>query len=249
VWLVEAGMYTLFLTMFLSGTIGAHRMTPQGAEQPREVHCEQQTAPVILIVDGSSEWSGQVATRIAGELNASLGSCRPLEVARFDADPALQTGFAVEGLDRDLVTVKPRISMREAMEAGFLRLIDAPGPHTMVVIGHEQFCPTSVSQGRLLKLARHTKTTVHTIHLASTPTRSGVFTRLGRSLRNGAVGAVELSLGERGYSPRDTARLLKVMADATGGKACVTTEQPAEIDCAHAVAGEILGPPRLAQLQ
>lgn len=236
-------MYALLVTLLLGGPVEVHGIKSQGSEQPRGVHCEQRLAPVVLVADGNSEWSGQAASRIVDELKLELGVCLRLEVARFDAAPVLQHRFAVKGVNRDVIVVKPRIPMREVMEAGFNWLIDTPGPHTMIVIAHEQFYPTTVSQGRLLELARCTRTIVHTIHLASTSTRSGVFRRLGRSLRNEAVWTSEvLGMGEGGYSARDTARLLKVIADGTGGKACVANGERAAIDCARSVAADIAGP-------
>jgi hypothetical protein len=237
-------MHALLITLFLTGSGDAHGMKTQALAQPPEIHCNQPLTPVILVADGSSDWPGQAASRIAGELKVELDSCRRLEMARFDAGPVLETSFAVTGENRDLVMVKPRTPMREAMETGFLWLIDAPSPHTMVVIAHDQFYPTSLSPDRLLDLARRTETKVHTIHLESTPTRREVFRRLGRSLRQRLVWGVEvLGLGERGYSPADTARLLKVMADATGGKTCVATGERAGIDCARLVATEIVSSP------
>ncbi len=236
-------MCGLLLTLLISGLFEAPETNPQATVHPRDIHCDQQMAPVVLLADGRSDWPGQAASRIADELRAELGSCRPSAVARFDAGPALHTRLAVPGVSRGLL-VEPRTPMREAMEAGFAWLIDTPSPHAMVVIAHGQFYPTILSQGRLLELAGRTQTTVHTIHLAPPPTRSGVFRRVGRSLRN-AVPAVEvLGFAERQDSARDTARFLKAMSDATGGKACVTTDKADGIDCAKAVAAEILGRPR-----
>jgi hypothetical protein len=55
-------------------------------------------------------------------------------------------------------------------------------------------------------------------------------------------------LGERGYSDRDTARLLKIMADATGGKACVRTgEAWTGIACTNAIADKIMSDARASR--
>ncbi len=236
-------MHTLLL-LFLCGLIGAQGAKPQAAVAQRDPHCGQPLTPLILVADGSSNWAGEAANRVVGEFKALLGSCHPLQVARFDAEPVLQHGFSVTGANRDLVVVRPRTPMREAMEASLARLIDAPRPHTMVVLAHEQFYPTTVSTGRLLELARRSETQVHTIHLLSSRERVGVFRRLGRSLRNGIIWLVEaLGLEERGYSARDTARLLQVMVDATGGQACVTGDERTGIDCARLIAAEIVSRP------
>jgi len=238
-------MHTLLLTLLLSGPIGAHGTKPEGAASQRDIHCEQAPAPVVVVVDGTSEWPGRAANRIVGELKLELGSRHPLQVARFDAKPAPQLGFTVKGANRDLVKVRPRTPMREAMAAGFARLISAPNPRTMVVIAHEQLYPTTVSTDGLIELARRSGTKVHTIHLASNRAQGGVPRRLGRSLKNAIVWLVEaLVLKERGYSSRDTARLLKAMADATGGKACVAGGERTGSDCAKSVAAEILIRPR-----
>lgn len=129
--------------------------------------------------------------------------------------------------------------MRDTMEASLVQLLDALSPRTMVVIAHEQFYPSSVSTG-LLELARLSKTRVHTIHLPSRRERVGMLGRIGRSLRNGTVWLIEnLAVEERGYSARDTARLLKIMADSTGGTACVAGGERTFGECARAVAAEI----------
>ncbi len=236
-------MHTLLISLVLTGIIEAPGAKSRALVEIQETRCDQPVAAVIIVAEGSSGWQGEAANDIVGELKAVLGSCHALQVARFDAGPALQLGFTVEGARRDLVMVRPRTPMREAMETAFALLISAPSPRTMVVIAHEQFYPTTVSTGRLLELSRRSETKVHTIHLVSNRDKGGVFRRLGRSLRNGIVWLVEtLGLEERGYSARDTSRLLKRMADATGGNACVAAADEASgITCADAIAAEIVG--------
>jgi hypothetical protein len=208
--------------------------------EQRGVECGEPLASVILVADGGAEWPGQAASRIVGRLRALLGSCHALQIARFDAEPVLQHGFSMSGDSRDLVVVKPRTPMRGAMEWGFVRLLAAPGARTMVVIAHEQFYPTTVSVDRLIELARRSETKVHSIHLASVQCRGGVFRRLGRSLRSGIARLAEtLALEERGYSARDTERLLNLMAEATGAKACIAAGERTAIECAEAIASEI----------
>lgn len=217
----------------------------RSAIEQHGIECEEPLAPVILVADGGSGWPGQAANEIVAELRAVVGSCHGLQLARFDAEPVLQHGFSVSGANRDLVVVRPRTPMREVMEAGLVRLRAAPPPRTMVVIAHEQFYPTTVSVHRLIELARRSETRVYSIHLASKRSGGGGFRRLGRSLRNGIVYLVEaLGLEERGYSARDTERLFRVMAEATGGKLCIAAGERAAIDCAKLVASEIVGHPR-----
>ena len=130
--------------------------------------------------------------------------------------------------------------MLDSMEAAFARLLDVPGPRTMVVIVHEQYYPSSLSKDRLLELARRSKTTVHTIHLSSTRETAGVSRKVRRLLSNGIVWLVEtLGMQERGYSSLDTARVLKMMAEKTGGTACEISGEKTWTQCARAVAAEI----------
>jgi hypothetical protein len=130
------------------------------------------------------------------------------------------------------------------METSFFRLMTAPSPRTMVVIAYGQSYPTALSSDRLLALARRSQTTVHAIHLAQSGDRGRVLRRLGRSLRR-ALSSLAVAFGqiETGHSARDTARLLRLLADATGGITCTAADEPTETVCASLVA-EILGNPR-----
>jgi len=232
-------MQALLLSLVLVG-IEAPGANSQALAEIRETRCDQPVPAVIIVAEGSSGWQGETANKIVGELKAALGSCQALQVVRFDAEPAGQADFTVEGANRDLVMLKPRTPMRDAMETGFTRLAAAESSRTMVVMAHEQFYPTAVSTGGLFKSAQISETTVHTIHLASSRDDGGVFRRLGRTLKNGVVWLVEALITEdRRYSARDTSRLLKRMADATGGKACVAADEPSGIACVDAIAAEI----------
>jgi hypothetical protein len=199
--------------------------------------CERPPAPVIVVADGSRAWQGQTAKQAVVALKAELGPCYAVREAWFDAEPALHHRFRNQS-EQPMVTA--RTPMRDAMEAGLARLIDAPRPHTMVVIAHEQFYPTAVSTSRLLELTRGSETRVHTIHLASGPGKRGLFRRFGASLRGGAVWLVETSMGERGYANRDTARFLTLLADESGGSACEASCERAAYDCAKSIAAEIM---------
>ena len=237
-------MYALLLTLLLDASFKAFDAKPQPAMEVHDTICEQSSAPVILVADGGSDWAAEASDRLVRELKAELGSFRLLEVGRFDAEPTLQSGTAVNGLNHDFVLVRPRTPMREVMEAGFIRLMDATSPRTMVVIAHAQFNSTSVSTNDLIDLARRSNTKVYTIHLRSRRANSA-FRSLGQSLRN-RMSRLSESLGhaESGFSVRDTAQLLQAMADATGGTACTTSGEQREVDCARLVAAEIVGPSR-----
>jgi hypothetical protein len=180
----------------------------------------QERPPIVVVSDGSSGWAGQTATRVAEGLKGSEPGCREEEIVAFDAEP------------RDLVSGRPRIPMRDAMEAAFVHLAETPGPRTMVVVAHEQFYPSAISSGRLLDLARRTNTTVHTIYLSRKPDKEGFGTRLNRTMRNRFVWFVEeFVVDERGHSARDTERFLNRIAAATGGTACAADEDDRKSDC------------------
>ena len=204
-----------------------------------EMFCDRRPA-VIMIADGSVGWAGQTANDIMGEITASLGASHVLQAVRFDAEPVLQHVFCTRRSELDLVSIRPRTPMRDSMEAAFARLLDVPGPRTMVVIAHEQYYPSSLSTDRLLELARRSKTTVHTIHLSSMGETAGFSRKVRRWLSNGiAWVAATLGMQERGYSARDTARVLKMMSDATGGTACEISREKTWTQCARTVAAEI----------
>lgn len=201
---------------------------------------------VIVVMEGSPGQQGEAASKIVGTLKTVLGCRHALQVVRFDAEPGLQSRLTVKGANRDLMAVEPRTPMREAIEAGLIRLITVSSPRTMVVIAHEQFYPTTVSKDRLLELARRSEAKIHAIYLASSRDKPGALRRFGRSLRNGIVWLVEvIILEERGYSARDTSRLLKFMADATGGKYCVATDESSGIVCADGISAAIAAEPQL----
>jgi hypothetical protein len=186
--------------------------------------CQERT-PVVVVSDGSSEWTGQSARRVVESLRASMSSCRVVQVVPFDAEPARGDGG-------DLLVFGARTPMREAIDAGFAHLAEAPGPRTMVVVAHEQFYPSGVPGRRLLDLARRTHTTVHTIYVERRHDQEAFDRRLNRRLRSRFVWFVEtFVVDERGYSARETARLLKTMASATGGTACTVDDGEPSPEC------------------
>ena len=236
-------MYVLLLAMLL-GRIETVETKPEAAVERRNIDCGQALARVIVVADGNAGWQGAAANGVVEELKAGLDSCHELRVARFDAEPQLHFGFTVEGDNRDLIEVRPHTPMAEVMEWAFNFLMDTPRPRTMVVIAHEQFYPSMVSPARLLGLARRSETTIHTIHLTAPKEHIRLFPRLGRAIRNGAGRLFDAFVveDELSYSAVETARMLKEIADATGGKACVTDRERTGIDCAQSITAEILSP-------
>ena len=225
-------MYAFLLSVF-----GIYGMELHANPEYRDTACAEKPASVVVVVDGSSAWPGQAANKIIDQLAALLGPGFRLAVARFDAEPALQRGFSVRPRNRELVVVRPRTPLREAMEEGFLWLMDAHRPHLMIVIAHDQFYPTTLSEGRLLELARSSQTTVHAIQLSSDRSRGGASRRPVSWLKNAAACLVErVALRERSYSTRDTGRLLNGMASATGGNICIAKGEQGGIDCASSIA-------------
>jgi hypothetical protein len=226
-------MNAFFFFILLAGPTdvpGTKLQSP--TEQPRDT-----SGTAIVLADGAPGWPSQQADKILGELNALLDSSPALQVARYDAEPMSEHCYDVRGASRDLVMVRPRTPMRDAMEMGFALLMESPRPHTMVVIANEQFYPTSVLASRLLKLAQRSEARVHTILLASSPDQARGSVRLGQHVINGAVWVVErIALRQRAYSVRDTSRFLKAMSDATGGTFCVADDERTGMACADAIA-------------
>lgn len=195
---------------------------------------------MLVVADGTPGWQRQQANRILDELNAQLSSPRSLLVAWFDAEPNPRAGFAVKDANRELVAVRPRTSMCDAIEIGFAVLADIPRPRAMIVIAQQQFYPTSVPTSRLLESARSSATRIYTIHLASVPNQCNGSRAGGHSVRNGFSHLFErLIVRQRAYSARDTSRLLKLMSEATGGRACEVEDEQAGIACATGIATEI----------
>jgi len=234
-------MCTIPLTLVLVGIIpslSSEFRPPTGDDAPI---CERRVAEVVLITQGRQGWEGEAAHRIVGELKTRLASCCIFQEARFDEAPTLRPDFAVKGARRDLLLVEPRTPLSDAIEIGLDWLITVPSPRTMVVITHKLLDAPSVSVDRLIELAQHSETTIHRIYLARRKDVIGGLFRLARPLRNGVVRLAEtLGLKERGTSARDTSVLLKLMADATGGKRCVAVDDQGGVMCADAIAAEIL---------
>ncbi len=232
-------MNLLLFILFLSHPGEMHGTGLAAKVTDSEMLCDRRPA-IIMIADGSVGWAGKTANGIIGEIAASLDSSHVLQTVRFDAEPVLQHAFYTRRSELDLVSIRPRTPMRDSMEAAFARLLDVPGPRTMVVMAHEQYYPSSVSIDRLLELARRSETTVHTIHLSSMRETAGVCRNVRRPLSNGIAWVVAtLGMQERGYSARDTARVLKMMSDATGGTACEISREKTWTQCARTVAAEI----------
>jgi hypothetical protein len=236
-------MNSLLATFILAGMINFHGTKFDRRAVPHFDFRSQSAQPVIVVADGTPGWQHQRANKILDELNALLPASHPLLVAWFDAEPPVKPGFAVRVTNRELVMVRPRTSMKDAMEIGFAVLADAPRPRTMIVIAEQQFYPTSVPTGRLLEAARHSATRIYTIHLASELNQGSGSRHIGRSVGNAFLHIFErLVIRQRAYSVADTSRQLKLMSDATGGWACVAEDEHAGVACAAGIVARLEKP-------
>jgi hypothetical protein len=228
------------LFALLTATSASYGVNRQVGLYPRETVWEKPVSEVVLVADGSGDWSGQAAGRIVEELKAKLEPACSLKIIWFDGDPVRHSGATIGGAHSDLVVVNPQVPLREAMELGFASLLDAPASRTMIVIAHAQFYPTSVSTRRLLRSVRQSNTRVHSIHMVPPAGSSPVLDRLGGLSRDGFVWVVEtLAVGRRSFAGRSTAQLLQRMAKETGGEFCRTGPLPEDTNCVEEVASRV----------
>jgi hypothetical protein len=227
----------LLLTMLLGAAIELPGTNVLAAgEQDASNH--RPSGTVIVVAEASQDRHGVATNRVVSELTAALGPSQSVQVVHFDAEPTLQSGRTVQGINRDLVVVTPRMPLKDVVEKGLLALITIPGPRTMIIVGHEQLYPSIVSADRLWELARQWNIQVHTIYVGSNDKETGV-RRLGRRIKN----AFKQDPKEPRESARDTRRFLHLMADATGGEACAANNEATGIVAANAIATEILKMP------
>lgn len=227
-------MKQLFLTMLFAAAIELPGTNAVAAGQQDDASSHRQSGTIIVVAEGSQDRHGVATNRIVDDVTAALGRWQSVQVLRFDAEPTLQNENTVEGVNRDLVVVTPRMPLKDVVEKGLLALITIPGPRTMIIVGHDQFYPSIVSADRLWELARQWNIQVHTIYVGSDDKETRV-RRLGRRMKN----AFKQDPKEPRESARDTRRFLHLMADVTGGEACVANDEATGIAAAHAIATEI----------
>jgi len=228
-------MKQVIIAILLAVAIGPPVTNALPAEEPNDASNDRSPGTVVVVADARSDWHGVATNRIVTELTAKLGRSQSVQVVRFDAEPAFQNEQTVEGANRDLIVVRPRMPLKEVIEKGLLALITIPGPRTMIIVGHDQLYPSIVSADRLWDLARQWEIQVHTIYVGSNGKEIGV-RRLGRGMRN----LFKPDSKEPGESARDTRRFLRLMADVTGGEACVANDGATGIAAADAIATEVL---------
>lgn len=200
----------------------------------------QSRGSVAVVVDGAPGWQQLQSDRVLNALTTRLSAVRPVLVTWFDAEPISRRGFAIRDPNREVIAIEPRTAMRDAMESALAALADAPLPHVMVVIAQEEFYPSSVPTSRLLDLARISTTRIYAIDLPPEPDQANGSHHVGRSVAHGLLSLFErVMVRERAYAASDTARLLKLMSEATGGCACAAADQDSGTACASAVAHAI----------
>ena len=228
----------LLLTVLLGTAIELPGTNALAAGEREDASNHRPSGTVVVVAEGSQDSHGAATNKIVSELTVALGRWQSVQVVRFDAEPTLQNETTVEGVNRDLVVVSPRMPLKDVAEKALLALITIPGPRSMIIVGHDQLYPSIVSVDRLWELARQWNIQVHTIYVGSNDKETGV-RRLGRRMRN----AFKQDPKEPRESARDTRRFLHLMADATGGEACVANNEATGIAAANAIATEILKMP------
>jgi hypothetical protein len=231
-------MKKLLLTMLVAVAIEVPATNPIRAGGLDDDSKGRPPGTIVVVAGARQDRHGVATNRIVSDLTAELGPWQSVQVVRFDAEPVLQNEYTVEGANRDLVVVKPRTPLKDAMEAGLLALITIPGPRGMIIVAHDQLYPSIVSADRLWDLARQWDIQVHTIYLGSNANETAV-RRLARRMRN----VFNQDSKEHGESPRDTRRFLHLMADVTGGEACVANDEATGIAAANAIAVKVLKTP------
>ncbi len=228
-------MKELLLTMLFAAAIEAPPTNALAAGTPNDDSNDRPTGTVIIVAEARPTWHGVATNRIVSELTASLHGWQSVQVVRFDAEPTLENEQTIEGVNRDLVVVRPRMPMKDVIEKGLLALITIPGPRRMVIVAHDQLYPSIVAADRLWDLARQWDIQIHTIYVGSDHKEIGV-RRLGRRMKD----IFRPDSKPTGESARDTSRFLHLMADVTGGEACVANDEATGIAAANAIAAKIL---------
>lgn len=233
-------MHTLFSFLLVAGLTNSANRNPDLRAADHDARCGPQLGSIVVLAEGSESWQGRVAEKLAAKFDSALGSCQVVQVLRFDAEPSATAEVSVEGVDGDLLVLRPRTPLRDAAVAGLQWLSRMPGPRSLILIAHEQFYASAVSADQLIALAHRSKTTLHTVHIASREGRGGIFKRLKQALRDGTIWLME-SIGEPEHSSSAgaTGDFLKRLAIATEGTACVAEVEQAESSCVSLIATRI----------
>jgi hypothetical protein len=196
---------------------------------------------IVIVADGSRSWSGVEADATIDQLRREFGSKWSLHVARFDADTLQGESLKVGGLNRDLVQVRPRTPMKEAIALTLDGIAVRERVAAMVVIAHAQISPTYVRTDRLIELLKRSEIPLYTIHLSDRQKRPGALRRLGHVVTGGTVWIVQALIEEdrEAQSAKTTARTLRSMSSETGGLSCAAPDRGAALGCAETIATRI----------
>jgi len=230
-------MHMLFSFLLVVGLTGRVGQNPQLKAADHGTRCGQARGSIVVLAEGSEGWQGRAADRLVAGFDSALGFCQVVQVLRFDAEPSTNAELSVEGADGDLVVLRPRTPLRDAAVTGFQWLSKMPGPRSMILIAHEQFYASAVSADQLIALAHRSQTTIHTVHIAPKSQNGGFFRHLKQVFKDGCIWLFD-SIGEdeHSYSAAYTGRLLKRIANATEGIACVAEVEPGEPSCLNLIA-------------
>lgn len=208
------------------------------------------TTIVAVIADGSRSWSGAESDAIVEQLRREIGSKRSVYVARFDAENGQETELILAGSNRDIVHIRPRTTLMEAIALTLDSVAVGQPVSAIVLIAHAQTSPTYIRTDQIIASLRGSEVPVYTIHLSGQKQRGNLFGRLGRALLSGTIWTVETLIEEdpgEAYSADDTARMLRAMSDESGGLSCVAADRSAALGCAQRIATritEVADPPK-----
>jgi hypothetical protein len=238
-WKELAAVNALLFSLLLGGLIEPKPHAPAITPNP---HTETTAVKSIVVVaDGSRTWSGAASDAIIERLRSELGQSWSVHVARFDVEPSGPPEIALKGSNKDLVQVRPRTPMKEAIALAMNERAHVDGLSAIVVIARGQLYPTYVRTEKLASALRQSNLPVYTIHLTGVKHRGNVLRRICRGISTGAAWAIEALIEEdrEVYSTKDTGRVLNMLSDATGGKAYTALNQQTGLLCATSVAGRI----------
>ena len=85
----------------------------------------QATGSVAVVVDGAPGWQRQQSDKILNALTTRVSAVGPVLVTWFDAEPVRRQEFAIRERNREVIAIKPRTAMRDAMESALAALADA----------------------------------------------------------------------------------------------------------------------------
>jgi hypothetical protein len=233
-------MHILFYFLLVGGLTDRAVQNAHPNTVDRGPHCEHARGSIVVLAEGGQGWQGRAADKLMARFDPGRGSCGVVRVLRFDTEQPATAELSVDGADGDLLVLRPRTPLRDAAVTGLHWLSGMPGPRSMILIAHEQFYASAVSTDQLIELAHESKTTIHTVHIAPKNRGGGFFRHLKQAFIDGGIWLFEtIGEDEHSYSAGYTARLLKRLASATEGSACVAQAEPEVAACLNLIADRV----------